>query len=81
MHNKMEIEGADPDAVQPSAVDFRCEAGQMRRFHGQICRSGGENAAETAETQCYVNYKEVKDAGMEKRKPFLSGCAPGHGVD
>ena len=60
MHNKMEIEGAASDAVRPSATDLRREAGQMRGFHSQSCRFGGENAAEAAEAQRYVNRKEVR---------------------
>ena len=49
MHNKMEIEGDASDAVRPSTADLRREAGQMRGFHSQSCRFGGENAAEPAE--------------------------------
>ena len=75
MHNKMEIEGAASDTVRPSATDLRREAGQMRGFHSQSCRFGGENAAEAAEAQRYVNRKE------KKWKRSVAGRRQGHGMD
>lgn len=81
MHNKMEIEGAASDTVRPSATDLRREAGQMRGFHSQSCRFGGENAAELAEMQRYVNRKEVRDRRNKKRKRSVAGRGPGHGMD
>lgn len=81
MHNKMEIEGAASDTVRPSATDLRREAGQMRGFHSQSCRFGGENAAELAEMQRYVNRKEVRDRRNEKTETIRGRRGPGHGMD
>ena len=83
MHNKMEIEGAASDTVRPSATDLRREAGQMRGFHSQSCRFGGENAAELAEMQRYVNRKEVRDRRNEKTETIRGRARPGawHGLN
>lgn len=83
MHNKMEIEGAASDTVRPSATDLRREAGQMRGFHSQSCRFGGENAAEAAEAQRYVNRKEVRDRRNEKMETIRGRARPGawHGLN
>ena len=77
MHNKMEIGGAASDTVRPSAADLRREARQMRGFHSQSCRFGGENAAEAAEEQCYVNRKEVRDRRNEKTETIRGRARPG----
>ena len=83
MHNKMEIEGAASDTVRPSAADLRREAGQMRGFHSQSCRFGGENAAEAAEVQRSVNRKEVRDRRNEKTETIRGRARPGawHGLN
>ena len=76
-------DGAASDTVRPSAADLRREAGQMRGFHSQSCRFGGENAAEAAEVQRYVNRKEVRDRRNEKTETIRGRARPGawHGLN
>ena len=83
MHNKMEIEGAASDAARPQAADFPCEAGRMRRFDSQICSLSGKNAAETARTRRYVNFKEVRGRRNGTANFFCVRLRPGawHGLN
>lgn len=53
----------------------------MRGFHSQSCRFGGENAAEAAEAQRYVNRKEVRDRRNEKMETIRGRARPGAWIE